>query len=495
MPARRKFNRAAAAHTVTLLALCLSWALGGCMPVQKPLARTLADVVDTPGAPLASLAVLALRGDEVVFEGYWGNRRIEPDPAHTLPVTADTKFRVASISKVVTAIGVMQLVEQGKLDLDRDVSDYLGFRLRNPSFPTQPITARMLLSHTSSLRDGSIYAIPLPYTLRDFFLPDGAYYAGGEHFAWPINGLDLRPGHYFTYANLNFGVLGTLIEAISGQRFDRYMASHVLAPLAIQGGYNVAEFSRPWLSQLAALYRKQDPQGQWDPGGPWYAQVDDYQGAPPINIEPQFPDGVHQFQKAVEQPVADAGEPDLLATYKPGSNGTLFGPQGGLRISARDLAKIAQVFIQDGRYGAHQILRPATVQQMLSEQWRYNPAKSNGDTYAGLMRAWGLGLQHTTATSEQGQGDSMAPGSQDTFWGQAGDAYGLLSGMWFDPAREVAFIYIIGGVGDDPERHRGAYSSNYRWEEEIQAALVQKLDAVAPPPTIDIEAVHKHRTE
>jgi hypothetical protein len=67
--------------------------------------------------------------------------------------------------------------------------------------------------------------------------------------------------------------------------------------------------------------------------------------------------------------------------------------------------------------------------------------------------------------------------------------------MWFDPARHTAFVYIIGGVGDDPGRHHGEFSSNYRWEEQIKTALVQKLDAVAPPPTIETKAVQKHRME
>ena len=60
----------------------------------------------------------------------------------------------------------MRLVEQGRLDLDRDVSDYLGWSLRNPAFPDRPITLRLLLSHRSSLRDGVDYAIPLGTTLQ-----------------------------------------------------------------------------------------------------------------------------------------------------------------------------------------------------------------------------------------------------------------------------------------------------------------------------------------
>ena len=73
-------------------------------------------------------------------------------------VDEDTCFRIASITKWVTAIGLMTLYDQGKLDLDKDISSYLGFKVRNPAFPDTPVTTRMLLSHTSSLSpDASDY--------------------------------------------------------------------------------------------------------------------------------------------------------------------------------------------------------------------------------------------------------------------------------------------------------------------------------------------------
>ena len=84
------------------------------------------------------------------------------DPGAGRAVTPDDPVRIASVSKLVVAIGVMRLVEQGKLELDADVSSYLGWRMRNPAFPDRPITLRQLLSHTSSVRDhDDQYAIPL----------------------------------------------------------------------------------------------------------------------------------------------------------------------------------------------------------------------------------------------------------------------------------------------------------------------------------------------
>ena len=115
-------------------------------------------------------------------------------------MTVDSPVRVASVSKLVVALGVMRLVEQGRLDLDRDVSDYLGWSLRNPAFPDRPITLRLLLSHRSSLRDGVDYAIPLGTDLRSVVGAPAAFDA--EH----------PPGTYFRYTNLNFPVIATNIS-------------------------------------------------------------------------------------------------------------------------------------------------------------------------------------------------------------------------------------------------------------------------------------------
>jgi CubicO group peptidase (beta-lactamase class C family) len=82
--------------------------------------------------------------------------------------TADDPVRIASVSKLVVAIGVMRLVEAGRLDLDADVARWLGRPLRNPAHPDVPITLRMLLSHRSSLKDeGDNYVIPLGRTVRE----------------------------------------------------------------------------------------------------------------------------------------------------------------------------------------------------------------------------------------------------------------------------------------------------------------------------------------
>ncbi|MBA3835442.1 MAG: beta-lactamase family protein, partial [Sphingomonas sp.] len=131
------------------LALPLLPLLAGCavIPDQAP----------GEAAPLAQVGVAFNRDGEV---GSFAQGLADPRSGRAL--TPDDPARVASITKLAVAIGVMRLVEQSRLDLDSDVSTRLGWRLRNPAFPDRPITLRMLLSHTSSVRDGIDYwAIPL----------------------------------------------------------------------------------------------------------------------------------------------------------------------------------------------------------------------------------------------------------------------------------------------------------------------------------------------
>ena len=117
------------------------------------------------------------------------------DIAAKRPIGIDDPVRVASISKMVVAIGVLRLVEQGKLSLDADVSRYLGWKLRNPAFPDKPITLRLLLSHLSSLTDNIDYVLPLDADMRAILEKPEAWDA--KH----------APGTWFHYTNFNTPVV------------------------------------------------------------------------------------------------------------------------------------------------------------------------------------------------------------------------------------------------------------------------------------------------
>ncbi len=425
---------------------------------NKALDAELAAVVNDPAHQLASLSVLAVKNGKVVYQHQFGDKFIDlTDPAKSKPADHATMYRAASISKFITTLGVMKMVEQGRLDLDRDIGDYLGYAVRNPNFPDSPITLRMLMSHTSSLRDGGGYywEAKLKVDLKDVLVPGGSRY--GEGAMWAKEG---KPGVYFQYCNFAWGVIGTVMEKVSGERFDRLMRKLILDPMQIPGGFNPADLSPAEIADIATLYRKRTEQGDkeiWNPGGPWVVQVDDYSKEPPA-------------QRA-------------LPDYVPGTNGTLFGPQGNCRISAEGLSKVMLMLMNGGMLNGKRILKAKTVETMLAEQWRRDDSrdggKSNGAGAAGSthahMNAWGLGNQHFLdiggRDGKLSRADRLVEGGGFSAVGHLGDAWGLTSAIVFDRKTKTGMVFLIGGPSFDPETYLGEYGSLYRHEEKILTAL------------------------
>jgi CubicO group peptidase (beta-lactamase class C family) len=391
----------------------------------------------------------------VVYEGHFGHRYIASDaPSKNIASDHNTLYRIASVSKTVTTIGIMRLVDTGKLDLDADISAYLGFKFRNPHFPDVAITTRMLLSHTSSLLDDAGYSFPLTTSLQSVLDPQGTHFGEGAAWAKPSEKSSHAPGHYFEYVNLNFGVAGTVIEAISKQRFDIFMQSQVLQPLGIVGGFTPETLTPADIRNLAVLYRK-GTEAHWNPAGPWVAQVDDYQGIPPV---------------------PRSG----LSRYAIGTNATGFGPQGGLRISVSGLATLMQMLMNQGTLGNVHILSPKAVAEMTRAQWSLGADKTNGDTLGGIFQSWGLGMQRFTDVSAPGYGDRFVADGGVQAVGHLGDAYGLNSGFIYDPVKRNGLIYAIGGLGSNPELDKGQYSSLQSWEEGILDALYRHAVLQSP---------------
>lgn len=412
-------------------------------------------------APVSGYGVMAYKNGELIYQRTGGWRYLDAeDPAQNLPFETDSRYRTASISKTFAAIGAMRLVEQGKLDLDRDISDYLGFQLRNPNYPDIPITARMLMSHTSSLEDGTVYSIPPEYSIQEFFVPEGKYWLGGEHFANSNDGVDRSPGVYFHYCNLNYGVLGTVIECITGQRFDEYMKENVLEPMGIGASYNPGDFDAEEIQKLSAIYQKQSG-GVWDKAGPYIPQIDDYQG--------QVQD--HDKVLITNPDLQDEVVLKDLSDYQIGTNGTIFSPQGGLRISMDEMKALIELFLNDGVVNGRQILTAESVDEMFTPVWTYDEAANNGNTYSGLMCSYGLGVQ--TMTSQYG--DRFVEDRNIVLSGHFGEAYGLLAGLFMDRETGDVIYYVMNGMGGPEAENGGVYSSMYRWEEKFCTALLNNL--------------------
>jgi CubicO group peptidase (beta-lactamase class C family) len=444
-----------------LLRLVVGLTLTGCtvpLTAIKPkgtmnnpaLDQALSAMLKNTVQPIVSVSALAIKDGQVVYHNQFGRRSIEDTASglKELPVDHRTLFRIASISKLVTTIGVMKLVEEGKLNLDEDVSQLLGWKFRNPNFSDDVITLRHLLTHRSSLTDGpGMYWWDVGVDLKEVLVPGGKLYKANEYWS-----RDKAPATWYQYVNFNFGVIATLMEKASGERFDRLMQRLVLTPLQMRGGFNPADFPAADVADIAVQYRKRRNEGSrevWDPKGPWVVQADDFAKT-----------GVSQ--------------PPNIAQYVVGTNGTVFGPQGRLRVSVADLSQLMSMLLNQGKHRQLQFLKPETLALMVSEQWRYDPNKPNGDTMGEGTLAWSLGIQKFI---DQGK-DRVTEGGGFSGYGHYGDAYGLMGTFAFDPARKIGQIVVITGPGINPDKYPSQFSTMYRWE-EIANSAVYKL-AIQP---------------
>ncbi len=347
---------------------------------------------------LLGLSVAVVRKNITVFLGSYGLAH----ERKKIPLTVNSAYRIASISKSVTATALLMLHDKGLFRLDEDISPTLGFTLRNPRFPTEPITFRQLLNHTSSLRDGGAYHRFLdeslgnkPPLLKDLLSPKGKYYT-------PDLFSDRKPAEAFEYSNLAYGVIGALVEKLSKQRFDKFCKAKIFQPLGLRASFNVEDISP---RNLVTLYRK-------DGAGKWISQVDDYR--------------------------TEKLKPRKLQKYKIGSNGLMFSPQGALRISPKELSKLMILYLNKGMIGKKRLLKESTVLEMCKTQWKIG--KDNLESQDKLFQAWGLGFHLV-----QGKAKTDIVFPKKNMIGHFGEAYGLISDFYFDPESQNGFVFMTNG--------------------------------------------------
>ncbi|MGC9554048.1 MAG: serine hydrolase domain-containing protein [Thermoplasmatota archaeon] len=284
-------------------------------------------------AHISALSAVIVQGDQVKWQQGYGlyDRAIEKEAA------PDTIFLVASISKTVTATAVMQLQEQGLLNLDDDVNRYLPFSLRNPHHPQEPITLRMLLAHQSGLATDpsslwgtgmpcipgtlEVRGYPLPF-LRDYLVPEGVQYRPE---VWTTD----APGERGHYANFGFGVLGLVVERISGLYFEQYCREHIFAPLGMSDS--------SFFLQGVEINRTAIP---------------------------------YQYAGGVYAPLLHY---DMLHY-----------PAGGLRTTVVDLSHFLVAHMNGGMYAGKRLLSPGSVEAMHTEQYP-------GGDYGLGFQLWGSG--------------------------------------------------------------------------------------------------------
>ena len=264
-----------------------------------------------------------IKDGELAWSGSFGEKNLNTGEE----VNDKTVFMIASCSKPVTALGVLKLFDQGQIDLDDDINDYLPFKISNPRHPDKVITIRMLLTHTSSLMDnwdiltplytlnseGGDSPIPLKQFVKSYFIPEGKHYDPEKNFA------QYEPGTNLAYCNMGYAIAGVLIEMITGEPFPIFMKNEVFTPLGMHNTY--------WL--LADI--------------------------PHDNIA-----------RPHERKENDKGEThyDVLVNY-----GYPDYPDGQIRTTVSDYAEILKLMLNKGMVRGKVFVREKTIQEMLRIQY------------------------------------------------------------------------------------------------------------------------------
>ena len=211
-----------------LLALLTLQPVGAVADENAELDAVLADIF--PKYKTTGAVVVVAKNGEIVYHydyGYAYKKDREP-------ITPESYFKIASVTKLVSAIRVMQLVEEGKLDLDAPIGDYFGFTIQNPHHRAIPVTLRHLMSHTSSLSQRGGYS--RERRLDTFLDASLNHWSNWESWA---------PGSKYAYSNFGAGLMGSLMEIVTQKNIDDCVREGVFEPLNIDAAYHISLLGDP----------------------------------------------------------------------------------------------------------------------------------------------------------------------------------------------------------------------------------------------------------
>lgn len=317
------------------------------------------------------ISAVVVKHNKICYTRTFGYNPDYKDATLRKPIPSDGIYFIASISKTFVSTAIMQLVEKKKVNLDDDVNKYLSFNVRNPKFPDIPITIRMLLSHRSSLNDKH-YALDLNQINPQL----------GNKFRECYN--NYAPGKRFSYCNLGYSLLGAIIENVTGEKFYQYIDDNIMIPLGLNASYNLTKIDPSLLVRSLYYNQKQNK---------FKKQITIY------NYD-------YYYEK--------------LKHYQPESTVASFSPTGGVKISAKDLAKYMLMHMNNGTYNGKNIISYESEMEM-----RKVP-KGN--------RNYALAMAHYYDMIE---GVEML--------GMSGGAHGIHSGMYFNPKEKYGFVVICNG--------------------------------------------------
>jgi CubicO group peptidase (beta-lactamase class C family) len=332
---------------------------------------------------IAGAVTVVGRHDGILSVDVVGQQDIE----HHRPMTKDTIFRIASMTKPVTAIGIMMLVDEGKLAVEDPVEKHLpefrgqmlvvgrtkDSRTVMLDKPARPITIRDLMTHTSGL-PGWPAGLGDLYTKRNRSLAEATL-------AISQRPLDFEPGTKWAYCNTGIDTLGRIIEVASGQSYEQFLQTRLFDPLDMK---DTTFYPTPaQRDRVAITYDRKD--GQL---------------VPTVNTLVDLPATGGRF------PI----------------------PAGGLYSTGTDLAKLYQMLLSHGMRGDRRFLSEKSIADMTKIH--------TGDLKTGFSEGMGFGLGWGVIREPKGVTEALSPGT----YGHAG-AFGTQG--WLDPAKDLFTVLLI----------------------------------------------------
>jgi CubicO group peptidase (beta-lactamase class C family) len=281
---------------------------------------------------------VAVKGDSIVYMGAKGYANIHDK----IDFTPQTRMLIASVSKTMAVTAIMQLYDKGLVDLDEDINRYLPFEVRNPNFPDDKITIKMLLTHTSSIVDkgypASVYYLfgYVDYPISNMNFQENYLTLNGKYYTEHNFSKD-KPGSKWSYSNVAAALTACLVEQVSKMDYNTYCKTNIFEPLGMTR--TTWFFSETPKNEVAIPYDNNDID---NPTNPFFS----------------FP------------------------TY----------PDGHLMTSVEDLSKFMRAYMNGGSFNNYQLLKPETVDLILQEHFN-NSNEQQGliffNTKQGEISVWG----------------------------------------------------------------------------------------------------------
>lgn len=306
------------------------------------------------------------------------------DIENNIALSEDTIFRIASISKVIVALGAMKLYEEHQLQITEDISQYLGFTVRNPFYPNIPITIEMLMTQTSSIQDGAdeekgydgVNGKDVEVNLEDLLTNPNCPYFLSTTFR------NVKPGTHWEYSNFGCGILACIIEKVSGMYFSDYIREKILLPLHMDASFRISDIIHK--NKVASLYEYNTKTSTFV-----------LQRDKDLFLKYEYP------------------------KYSLGNNYRM--AAGGLFVSMLDLKKIMVMMMNKGTYQNQKIFDSSTIEYMQEVHWQ-------GESGDSLYKKKGLQLI------------ILDNYSKEPLYGHFGNAYGLRSFMLFNDKKGLIFM-------------------------------------------------------